>query len=118
LSELKITGLSARAVKVPMRKPLVTGGGTVDVAPLLLLDITAGDVRGSSYVFCYTPRAAAPMARFANQLADLLVGKPLAPRRSTAMAEPAGTRATSPARITSESSRRISWCSRPTALCS
>jgi mandelate racemase len=63
-----------------MRKPLVTGGGTVDVAPLLLLDITAGDVRGSSYVFCYTPRAAAPMALFANQLADLLVGKPLAPR--------------------------------------
>ena len=63
-----------------MRKPLVTGGGTVGEAPFVLVDVTAGDVRGSSYVFCYTPRAAVPMALFANQLADLLVGKPLAPR--------------------------------------
>ncbi len=40
------------------------------------------------------------------------------PSRSTASAPPAGTWLASAVRITSESSRRISSCSNPTALCS
>ena len=40
------------------------------------------------------------------------------PSRSTASAPPAGTWLASAARMMSEPSRRISACSRPTALCS
>lgn len=40
------------SVDVPMKRPLVTGGGTVDSAPLVLIRLKAGDIKGASYVFC------------------------------------------------------------------
>ena len=65
--KLTIQGLRARAVNVPMQRPLQTSGGTVTTAPLVLIDIqTAEGIVGSSYVFCYTPLALKPVAQLLN----------------------------------------------------
>src|SRR5438270_9093988 len=53
---LTICGLQVRGVNVPMRRPLATGAGTLDTAPLVLVDLATHEgVTGSSYIFCYTP---------------------------------------------------------------
>lgn len=75
-----IRRLSARAVSVPMRRPLVTGGGSVNTVPLVLIDLeTEGGAIGTAYVFCYTPVALKPVAGLIENLNDLVRGEPLAP---------------------------------------
>ncbi|MDX1514647.1 MAG: enolase C-terminal domain-like protein [Gammaproteobacteria bacterium] len=77
---LVIRALRARAVNVPMKRPLVTGGGAVAVAPLVLIDLeTDRGVTGSAYVFAYTSLALAPLARLVENLGGVLEGQPLAP---------------------------------------
>ncbi len=75
-----VTALNARAVMVPMARPLVTSGGAVEIAPLVLVDIEADDgTVGHAYVLTYTPRALAATLAVCRDLADLVVGQPLAP---------------------------------------
>ena len=77
---LTVRALRARAVDVPMTRPLRTAGGVVSTAPLVLVDLeTAEGVAGTSYVFCYTPLALAPVARLVEGLAPMLAGQPAAP---------------------------------------
>jgi mandelate racemase len=77
---LTISGLRVRAVQVPMRRPLPTRGGTVAVAPLVLIDLfTDEGVTGSSYLFCYTPLALAPVAQMLANLVPLIRGDAVAP---------------------------------------
>ena len=77
---LTITGLRVRGVNVPMRRPLVTRGGTVGVAPLALIDLhTDRGVTGSTYLFCYTPLVLQPVLQMLANLEPLLKGRPLAP---------------------------------------
>ncbi|HZT30465.1 MAG TPA: enolase C-terminal domain-like protein [Bryobacteraceae bacterium] len=79
-SQLTIRALRARPVKVPMRRPLVTGGGTVAVVPLVLIDLECDQgITGASYLFTYTPLALEPVTRLLASLADLLRDDPLAP---------------------------------------
>ena len=66
---LTITGLRLRGVHVPMRRPLVTRGGTVGVAPLALIDLhTDQGVTGSTYLFCYTPLVLQPVLQMLANL--------------------------------------------------
>lgn len=77
---LTISGLRLRGVNVPMRRPLVTRGGTVGIAPLALVDLyTEQGVAGSTYLFCYTPLALQPVLQMLANLEPLLKGQPLAP---------------------------------------
>ncbi len=80
MQKLTIQGLRARAVNVPMQRPLQTSGGTVTTAPLVLIDIqTAEGIVGSSYVFCYTPLALKPVAQLLTDLGETLKGEGVAP---------------------------------------
>jgi mandelate racemase len=77
---LTIRDLQVRAVDVPMTRPLVTSGGTVQSAPLVLIDLqTEQGVVGRSYVFCYTRLALEPTARLVKNLGPLVKGEPVAP---------------------------------------
>lgn len=77
---LTIRGIRARAVDVPMPRPLATSGGTVGTAPLVLIDLhTEEGVTGCAYVFCYTPLALAPVSRLVASLEALLKGDAVAP---------------------------------------
>ncbi len=49
---LKVRGVRARPVAAPMKRPLATSSGTVNVAPLLLIDLeTDAGITGRSYLF-------------------------------------------------------------------
>lgn len=53
---LTIRELRVRGVNVPLALPLQTSGGTVNIAPLALIDLfTEEGVTGTTYLFCYTP---------------------------------------------------------------
>ncbi len=76
-----IRKVTARGVLVPMRRPLVTGGGAVSEVPLALIDVeTSGGVTGRAYVFAYQPFALKALLAAAEGLGSTLIGRPLAPR--------------------------------------
>lgn len=80
MPQLTLRALAVRAVDVPLARPHPTAGGVVTSAPLVLTDlVTEEGVVGHSYVFAYTQRALAPLARLVANLADLLAGQPVAP---------------------------------------
>jgi len=78
--EPRVRGVRARAVDVPMARPLATGGGSVDTVPLVLVDLdTDADVGGRSYVFAYTTRALRALALLVEALGAVIAGDTLAP---------------------------------------
>lgn len=78
--KLTIRSLQARAVNVPMLRPLQTSGGLVGTSPLVLIDIqTEEGITGCSYVFCYTPLALVPITRLLLNLEEFIKGNTLAP---------------------------------------
>jgi mandelate racemase len=77
---IKIRGLTVRAVHVPMRLPLQTSSGTLQIAPLALLDLhTDAGITGRTYLFCYTPLVLKPVCELLHNLAPLLQGTSAAP---------------------------------------
>ena len=79
-ADLTIHRLSARPVLVPLALPLVTAGGAVDKAPLVLVDLeTEEGVTGCAYLFTYTPRALAATVRQVEELTPLIAGQRVAP---------------------------------------
>ena len=80
LPTLTIRALEVRAVQVPLTLPLQTSGGLVTQAPLALIDLhTDQGVTGSTYLFCYTPLALAPVVHTLQNLEPQLRGQVLAP---------------------------------------
>ena len=78
--QLTIRSIRARAVNVPMQRPLQTSGGLVGTSPLVLIDIqTEEGITGHSYVFCYTPLALKPITQLLLNLEELIKGDTLAP---------------------------------------
>ncbi len=76
-----VSALRVRAVNVPLPSPLLTAGGAVTSAPLVLIDLEAGDgIVGRAYLFCYTALALRATRALLEDLAPLVVGMPLAPR--------------------------------------
>ena len=50
-----ITSVHARAVLTPMARPVKNAFGVIDVAPLLLIDVTTDQgITGRSYLFAYS----------------------------------------------------------------
>ncbi len=79
-SHIKITGLRARAVNVPLQYPVKTAVGTVATSPLVLIDLlTDAGVTGRAYLFTYTPLALKAAQRMVEELATVIQGMPLAP---------------------------------------
>jgi len=77
---LKIQSISARAVAVPMRRPLQTSIAAVTEAPLLLVDLkTSGGIVGRSYLFTMSRLHLKPVAALVEAMAGLLQGDAVAP---------------------------------------
>lgn len=77
---LTVSDLRVRAVSAPMPRPLHTSSGTIETAPLVLVDLlTEEGITGCAYVFCYTPLALRPVAELLSNLAPVIRGDPLAP---------------------------------------
>lgn len=77
---LTLRELRVRAVHVPMRLPLQTSSGTIQIAPLALIDlVTEEGITGSTYLFCYTPLALKPVVEMLASLSSWLKGSPVAP---------------------------------------
>jgi mandelate racemase len=77
---LRVRGISARPVLVPMRRPLRTSTGAIDAAPLLLLDLLTDDaVTGRAYLFGIHPFTLAPLRSLAVEFGAMIAGDPLAP---------------------------------------
>ena len=82
---MKIQSFRVRPVDVPLAIPLITSGGAIHTATLILLDIeTNTGIRGSSYVFTYQPRILAPLAKLISNLEDFLRGDVVAPAEISA----------------------------------
>jgi mandelate racemase len=80
LARLTISGLQVRSVHVPMRIPLQTSSGTIQMAPLALIDLhTREGVTGRTYLFCYTPLVLGPVCALLGNLAPVLEGLSAAP---------------------------------------
>ncbi|HVF64782.1 MAG TPA: enolase C-terminal domain-like protein [Casimicrobiaceae bacterium] len=78
--KLTVRSLDVRAVNAPLARPVRTASGSIDTAPLVLVDVTTNEgVIGRSYVFCYTPVALAPVARVVQNLEALIKGDRVAP---------------------------------------
>ena len=76
----KVKALRARAVLVPMNRPLATAGGMVSQVPLVLIDLECDDgTTGSAYIFCYHSFALTPTRRLVQEMGALVEGEVLAP---------------------------------------
>jgi len=77
---LTVRELRVRAVLVPLRLPLQTSSGTVQAAPLALIDLQTNEgVTGSAYLFCYTPLVLKPVVELLGNLGRLIAGEAVAP---------------------------------------
>ena len=79
-TEILITAVHARAVNVPLEYPVRTSVGVVATAPLVLIDLHAGDgTVGRAYLFTYTPLALEATRQMVLALGEALKGQPVAP---------------------------------------
>ncbi|ABQ36606.1 enolase C-terminal domain-like protein [Bradyrhizobium sp. BTAi1] len=75
-----ITGVTARAVITPMKRPLRNAFGVIDTGPLVLIDVaTDQGVTGHSYLFAYTRLALKPLVLLVEEIGRELTGKALVP---------------------------------------
>ena len=75
-----ITTLKARAVLVPMTRPLQTSTGSITRVPFVLVDIaTSAGAVGRGYLFCVTPMALKTTVAMLDDLAPLIIGLPTVP---------------------------------------
>ncbi|HZP37085.1 MAG TPA: enolase C-terminal domain-like protein [Methylomirabilota bacterium] len=95
---LKVTGLRARPVLVPIRRPPVSASGAIPRAALVLFDLeTDAGVTGRSYVFGFAAWTLPAIVACARGLFDMIRGDSLAPvdleaelRRQTTLIDPNG----------------------------
>ena len=78
--KLTIRGLRTRAVRVPLRRPLGTSGGTIAHAPLVLIDLeTEEGVPGRAYLFAYSDVGARTLRQLLAGILEMVRGEPVAP---------------------------------------
>lgn len=78
--DIRITGIQARAVNVPLEFPVRTAVGVVATSPLVLIDLsTSTGATGRAYVFTYTPLALEATRQMVLSLGALIQDRPLAP---------------------------------------
>ena len=79
-SELKITGLTARAVRVPMARPLFTASGAIEHAALILIDVdTDQGFTGRSYLFAFTAHIQKSILALLEGMGSMIEGDPASP---------------------------------------
>src|SRR5687768_15569726 len=79
-SGLTIQEITARAVVVPLSRPLRTAVGEIPAAPLVLIDLkTRQGVVGRSYLFAYTEVALAALTTLVEEIGRELHGRDLSP---------------------------------------
>jgi len=80
LEKLAIRGVQARAVLVPMRRPLATSTGAITTAPLLLVDLqTSAGITGRAYLFGINGQFLPPIAKLVEAMGAMLKGDAVAP---------------------------------------
>ena len=79
-SKLAIRKLRARPVLVPMRLPLQTSTGAIDIAPLILIDLeTTAGITGRAYLFAIGAHNFKPIVALCEAMGEMLAGDPVAP---------------------------------------
>jgi mandelate racemase len=77
---LAIRGVRARAVVVPLARPVKNAFGIIEAAPLVLIDVaTDQGVIGHAYIFGYSKLTLKPLVMLIEEIGRDLVGKPIAP---------------------------------------
>jgi mandelate racemase len=75
-----IRGIKARAVVVPLKRPVKNAFGVIDVGPLVLIDVeTDQGVTGRAYIFAYTRLTLKPLVQLIEEIGRDLTGRPVAP---------------------------------------
>src|SRR2546430_10630862 len=75
-----IRGVKARAVVVPLKRPVKTALGAFTSGPLVLIDVeTDQGVTGRAYIFAYTNLTLKPLVHLVEEIGRELVGKPIVP---------------------------------------
>jgi mandelate racemase len=78
---LTVREVRARALNVPLPRPVQTAAGTITGAPVVLIDVAMQEgVVGRSYLRTYTPFALAALARLVHDVGGLLAGESGAPQ--------------------------------------
>ncbi len=76
----KLRAIRARALNVPMKRPLAVATGAMTHSPIVLIDLETDEgIRGASYVWTPAPYAAKPVAQLVAAFGELLKGDPVAP---------------------------------------
>jgi mandelate racemase len=75
-----IRSVTARAVDVPISRPVKNAFGVIRSAPLVLIDVVTDQaVTGRSYIFGYAPLTLAPLVRLIEEIGSGLAGQAIAP---------------------------------------
>ncbi len=75
-----IRSVKARAVVVPLKRPLKNAFGTFTSGPLVLIDVeTDQGVTGRAYIFAYANVTLKPLVLLVEEIGRELVGKPIVP---------------------------------------
>jgi mandelate racemase len=75
-----IRSVKARALVVPLTRPVKNAFGVIDVGPLVLIDVeTDQGVTGHSYIFAYARMALKPLVHLIEEIGRELTGRPVAP---------------------------------------
>lgn len=76
----EIRGVRARAVVVPLARPVKNAFGIIEAAPLVLIDVaTDQGVTGRAYIFGYSKLTLKPLVMLIEEIGRDLTGKPIAP---------------------------------------
>ena len=76
----EIRGVKARAIVVPLKRPLKNAFGVFEAAPLVLIDVaTDQGVTGRSYIFAYSRLTLKPLVHLVEEIGRDLAGKAIAP---------------------------------------
>ena len=75
-----IRSVKARALVVPLKRPVKNAFSVIDAGPLVLIDVeTDQGVTGHSYIFAYTRLTLKPLVHLIEEIGRELTGKPIAP---------------------------------------
>src|SRR5438105_6349172 len=75
-----IRGVKARAVVVPLKRPVKNAFGVFTSGPLVLIDVeTDQGVTGRAYIFAYSKLTLKPLVHLIEEIGRELIGQPVAP---------------------------------------
>ncbi len=75
-----IRGVTARAIVVPLKRPLKNAFGVFEAAPLVLIDVASDQgVTGRSYIFAYATMTLKPLVHLIEEIGRELLGQAIAP---------------------------------------